>query len=84
MFSSDDPQITFDEVIVSLGKLSGLRWDTLAYIKSGATRGTNFGSLTKLCFEQVEKMNEIVASVLGDDPSILEHGFYSKMFRNSF
>ena len=83
VYSSNDPQITFDEMIVALGKLSSLRWETLAYIKSGATRGTNFGSLTKLCFEQVEKMNEIVASVFGEDPSILEHGFYSKLFRNS-
>ena len=82
VFCSNAPEITSDEVMASLGKLSSLRWDTLAYIKSGATRGTNFGSLTKLCFEQVEKMNEIVASVFGDDPSILEHGFYSRLFRN--
>ena len=83
VFSNVIIELTADEIMVSLGKLSSLRWDTLAYIKSGATRGTNFGSLTKLCFEQVEKMTEIVASVIGEDPTILEHGFYSKMFRNS-
>ena len=80
VFGKERPEISADEILVSLGKLSSLRWETLAYIKSGATRGTNFGTLTDLCHEQVEKMSEIAASVLGEDPSILEPGYFSKLF----
>lgn len=82
VYSRTSIELTFDEVMVSLGKLSSIRWETLAYIKSGATRGTNFGSLTELCFEQVEKMNETVASVVGDNPDVLDPGYYSKLLRN--
>ena len=81
VYSRSKVELSFDEVIVSLGKLSSIRWETLAYIKSGATRGTNFGTLTELCFEQVEKMNEIVASVIGDNPDVLDPGYYSKLLR---
>lgn len=81
VFGKTNPDLDANETLVSLGKLSSIRWETMAYIKSGATRGTNFGSLTDLCFQQVEKMNEIVATVLGEDPSILEPGYFSKLFR---
>ena len=84
VFAKKVPDLNTNEILVSLGKLSSLRWETMAYIKSGATRGTNFGTLTDLCLEQVEKMNEIVASVLGDDPSILDPGYFSKLFRKRF
>ena len=81
VFSRSEIDLTEDEVLSSLGKLSSVRYETLAYIKSGAARGPNFGSVTELCYEQIGKMNEIIASVIGDDPSCLDPGYYSNMFR---
>ena len=76
--------LTFNEAMASLGKFSMIRWETLAYCKSGAGMGVNYGSLSKQCFKQYEEAIDLVADVIGDDPSVLEPGYYSKMLRKAF
>ena len=73
--------LTFDEALASLGKFSAIRWETLAFCKSGAAMGVNYGSLSKQCYKQYEESINIMTDVIGDDPSVLEPGFYSKMLR---
>ena len=73
--------LTFEEALASLGKFSAIRWETLAFCKSGAAMGINYGSLSQQCFKQYEESINIVADVIGDDPTVLEPGFYSKMLR---
>ena len=77
----DNIAITFEEVLANLGKLSAIRWETLAFCKSGAGLGVNYGSLSPKCYKQIEETFKIIADVIGDDPTVLEPGFYSKLFR---
>ena len=83
VYARDAPDINLNDLITSLGKISAFRWETLAYIKGGAMMGTNFGRLTEMCMAQINKLTETVASVFGPDPSVLEPGFYSKLFSSS-
>jgi len=77
----DNITITFEEVMASLGKLSAIRWETLAFCKSGAGLGVNYGSISPKCYKQVEETFKLITDVIGDDPTVLEPGFYSKLFR---
>ena len=81
-FSRNEIQITKDEALIDLAKISSIRWETLAYIKSGCMKGTNFGTVSNLCFEQIGLVNHALASVIGDDASLLGPGYYSKLFRS--
>ena len=74
--------LTFEEALASVGKFSAIRWETLAFCKSGAGMGVNYGSLSNKCLKQVEETANLVADVIGDDPSVLEPGFYSVLLRN--
>ena len=76
--------LTLEEALSSLGKLSSIRWETLAFCKSGAALGVNYGSLSKHCYKQVEETFKLITDVIGEDPTVLEPGYYSKLFRNRF
>ena len=66
------------EVINALGKLTAIRWDTLSYLRSGAMRGVNQGTLAPECYKQEHQAEKLIVSVFGSDPSCLEPGYYSK------
>lgn len=55
-----------------------IRWETLCFIKSGAMKGKNAGTVTVACLEQSETVEELVASTIGTDAGVLEPGYYSK------
>ena len=76
--------LTKEEALASLGKFSAIRWETLAFCKSGAAMGVNYGSLSKQCFKQYEESIDIITDVIGDDPTVLEPGYYSKLLRKAF
>ena len=80
IFAKRNPKITFNGTLISLAKLSSVRWETVAFIKSGAMEGTEFGTLSERCYEQYKSFENLVASVIGNDPSVLAPGYYSKLF----
>ena len=77
-FSRDEIQLNDRTVMNSLGLISSIRWESYAFCKGGAGKGVNYGSLSKACFEEFQKVEKLVASVLGNDAGVLEPGFYSK------
>ena len=81
-FARNKVLITKEEALVDLAKMSSIRWETLAFIKSGCMKGTDFGTVSNPCLEQIGMVNHALASVIGDDASVLEPGYYSKLFRN--
>ena len=78
IFAREKLQLNRKELLVSLGKLSVIRWETLCFIKGGAMKGKNAGTVTVACLEQSETVEALVASVVGTDAGILEPGYYSK------
>ena len=58
--------------------MSVIRWETLCFIKGGAMKGKNAGTVTVACFEQSETVEALVASVIGTDAGVLDPGYYSK------
>ena len=72
-------EITREDALISLAKMSSIRWDTLCYLKGGAMRGVNHGTLSNPCYDEVKQSQPIIASVIGLDPGILEPGYYSKV-----
>ena len=81
-FSREFVSLNKIDMLVSLGKISSIRWDTLAFIKGGAMKGTSYGFVSETCYLQKKKANEIISSVLGDDTSVLDPGYYSKRFQS--
>ena len=76
----DEPTICIHDTIISLAKLSAIRWDTMCFLLGGAMKkGISQGTLSEECFAEAEKAEEIIFDVLGKDPSILEPGYYSKL-----
>ena len=55
-----------------------IRWETLCFIKSGAMKGVNAGTLTVACWEQTETVEALVTAVVGNDAGVLDPGHYSK------
>ena len=80
-FSNPAASIDYHEELVALIMLSSIRWESMAYVKSGAMKGINHGNVSFACNEQIEAMNEMLAKVIGSDASILEPGYYSSLFR---
>ena len=74
----ENPEISKQDLLISLGKMSAVRIDTLCYIKSGAMKGAKAGTVTVACQEQLEIAETLLASVIGDDAGVLEPGNYSK------
>ena len=77
-FARDRPRVNHKRLLATLGLASGLRWETYTFIKGGAARGVNFGSLTMACYEQTKKADDLIAFVVGADAGILPPGYYSK------
>ena len=67
-------------MLVKIGKLSSVKWETYAFVKGGALMGEYAGKLTSYTHEQMLKADEIAASFLGTDVGVLEPGAYSKLF----
>ena len=80
-FSNPDATLDYHEELVALIMLSSIRWESMAYVKSGAMKGINYGNVSHACNEQIEAMNEMLAKVIGTDASVLEPGYYSSLFR---
>lgn len=74
----ENPVINKQELLISLGRISAIRLDTICFIKSGAMKGPKAGTVTIACHEQLETAEALLSSVVGDDSGILEPGFYSK------
>ena len=77
-FSREVIQVYDADTMNSLGKISSIRWESYAFVKGGAGKGVNYGSLSDSCHEQVKKVEDLAASVLGSDAGVLAPGFYSK------
>ena len=52
----------------------------MCFLKSGATKGVNHGTLEQSCYDQVKKAEKIIISLIGKNPEILQPGHYSKLF----
>lgn len=72
------PMLNRRQMLVSLGMLSMIRWETLCFIKSGAMKGVNAGTLTVACWEQTETVEALITAVIGNDSGVLDPGHYSK------
>ena len=48
-------------------------------MKSGASKGVNASKLSTQCWEQAQKVEKMIASLYGEDASLLEPGYYSKL-----
>ena len=66
------------DILISLAKISSIKWDTLAFLKGGAMKGTNHGIISEQAYVLIKKAEVIITSVLGTDPSVLEPGYYTK------
>ena len=66
------------ELIVSVGKFSAVRWETLCFIKGGGVNGVKSSTITVACHDQVIKAQSLIADAFGTDTSVLEPGYYSK------
>ena len=78
VFTKTKPKLDRKELLLSLSKLALVRWETLCFIKSGAMKGVDSGTLTVACLEQTETAEKLIASVIGNDAGILDPGRYSK------
>ena len=78
IFSVEQPLINKQEMLISLGRMSSVRMDTICFIKSGAMKGSKAGTVTIACHEQLEIAETLLSSVIGEDSSVLEPGTYSK------
>ena len=78
IFSKLKPALDRRQVFLSLGMMALIRWETLCFIKSGAMKGVNAGTLTVACLEQTETAEALIATIIGKDAGILEPGHYSK------
>ena len=76
--AQEDPDLNRQDLLISLGRISAVRLDTLCFIKSGAMKGPKAGTVTIACYEQIETAESLLSSVIGDDCGILEPGVYSK------
>ena len=77
-FCLDIPELNHRELMNELGLVTGVKWDTYAFIKGGANQGVNQGAVTGACFQQIKKADLVIAKVMGLDAGILAPGFYSK------
>ena len=78
IFSKLNPKLVRCELFLSLGNISQIRWETLCFIKSGAMKGVNAGTVTVACLEQIESAEALIAFTIGKDAGVLEPGHYSK------
>ena len=77
-FCKDKPEINHRQLMNELGLTTCMRWETYAFIKSGANQGVNQGTVTKACFQQIKTADAVIANVIGLDAGILAPGFHSK------
>ena len=78
-YSKVNIEITKQDVMISLAKMSVVRWDTICYLNGGAMKGVNHGTLSNPCYEEVKQAQSLIISVIGVDPGILDPGYYSKV-----
>ena len=76
--AKENPELNKQELLISLGRISAVRLDTLCFVKGGAMKGTKAGTVTIACHEQLETAEALLAAVIGEDAGVLEPGPYSK------
>ena len=77
-FAKAVPTIDRKELLISVGKFTAVRWETLCFIKGGGISGIKSTTITVACHDQIIKAQSLIADVFGTDTSILEPGYYSK------
>ena len=78
IFAKDKPLINKQDLLLSLGRISSIRCDTMGYLKGGAMKGSKSGTVTIASLEQYQSAEALLSSVVGNDVGVLEPGHYSK------
>ena len=78
IFAKDKPQINKQDLLLSLGRISSIRCDTMGFLKGGAMKGAKAGTVTIASLEQYQTAEALLSAIIGNDAGILEPGHYSK------
>ena len=78
VFSKDKPLINKQDLLLSLGRISSIRCDTMGFLKGGAMKGSKAGTVTIASLEQYQTAEALLSAVVGNDAGVLEPGHYSK------
>ena len=77
-WTRDSTDFCRQTALVTLGKISAVKWDSYAFVKAGGCMGKSAGQLTEYTYNQIAKADQVAASVLGTNVGIVEPGAYTK------